>query len=479
MAVCAHHCSVKDFVLLVSSILLLCDLVCLADPRPSDLPAPSLTRQTPQGGGAIDLVCRAPDGHAGVLFRLVRVTAQGDKVDLVEFPQERQEARFSLRGEAGLSQESHCCMYQDRHQRYSGYSPYIRLSDPAPASPLLQPSLSVEPHGGRVVSGQSLSFHCSAPPSQSPAPQAFFLLRTGAESEGSVVSPASPDPLGLEASFHVGPMRGGEGGSYTCVYRVVLPGGGHANSIASAPVHITVSELLPRPTLSLLDPDPGDQGVTVRCTGPQAYPGAQFTLFRLGSLLPVSSRPADHTRHEVYFTLPVLRPDPDPDPDPEQYQCQYSVLLGQHWSESERSLPITVPSPTGTNFIPAEVSPPPSPSPFSAPDWRLIAGCVSAVLLFLVLLIGLGIGVHRTVKALAEKKKRREEDRFWKPHAMDHTLDLTLRPISIGSQVTSSTFISLSLSLSLKFKFKFKFKFKCLYWHDVTLYILPKQVFEH
>ncbi|XP_064180114.1 alpha-1B-glycoprotein-like isoform X4 [Anguilla rostrata] len=338
MAVCAHPCSVKDFVLLASSILLLCDLVCLADPRPSDLPAPSLTRQTPQGGGAIDLLCRAPDGHAGVLFHLVRRAAQVgqedkvEQVDLVEFPQERQEAHFSLRGEAGLSQESHCCIYLDRHRRYSEYSPCIRLSDPAPApaSPPLQPSLSVEPHGGRVVSGQSLSFHCSAPPSQSPAPQAFFLLRTGAQSEGSVVSPASPDPPGSEASFHVGPVRGEEGGSYTCVYRVVLPGGGHANSIASAPVHITVS---------------------------------------------------------------------------------------------------------GTNFIPAEVSPPPSPSPFSAPDWPLIAGCVSAVLLFLVVLTGLGIGVHRRVKALAVKKQRREEAPLWKHHhAVDHTLDLTLRRISIGSQ---------------------------------------------
>ncbi|XP_064180112.1 leukocyte immunoglobulin-like receptor subfamily B member 2 isoform X2 [Anguilla rostrata] len=439
MAVCAHPCSVKDFVLLASSILLLCDLVCLADPRPSDLPAPSLTRQTPQGGGAIDLLCRAPDGHAGVLFHLVRRAAQVgqedkvEQVDLVEFPQERQEAHFSLRGEAGLSQESHCCIYLDRHRRYSEYSPCIRLSAPAPASPPLQPSLSVEPHGGRVVSGQSLSFHCSAPPSQSPAPQAFFLLRTGAQSEGSVVSPASPDPPGSEASFHVGPVRGEEGGSYTCVYRVVLPGGGHANSIASAPVHITVSELLPPPTLSLLDPDPGDQVVTVECTGPQAYPGARFALFRLGSLLPVSSRQAEPARHAVYLTLPVLRPDPgpDPDPDPEQYQCQYSVLLG----ESERSLPITVPSHTGTNFIPAEVSPPPSPSPFSAPDWPLIAGCVSAVLLFLVVLTGLGIGVHRRVKALAVKKQRREEAPLWKHHhAVDHTLDLTLRRISIGSQ---------------------------------------------
>ncbi|KAG5853861.1 hypothetical protein ANANG_G00031080 [Anguilla anguilla] len=427
MAVCAHHCSVKDFVLLASSILLLCDLVCLADPRPSDLPAPSLTRQTPQGGGAIDLVCRAPDGHAGVLFHLFRVTAQVDKVDQVdqvEFPQERQEAHFSLRGEAGLGQEFHSCMYQDRHQRYSEYSPYIRPSDPAPAptSPPLQPSLSVEPHGGRVVSGQSLSFHCSAPPSQSPAPQAFFLLRTGAESEGSVVSPASPDPLGLEASFHVGPVRGGKG-----LLHLRVPG----RPAGRRPRELHRQRTCPHHRLRVAaaahalpaGSGPWRPGGNCAVHGPAGIPRGPVHPVSAGLLAPVSSRPADHTRHEVYFTLPVLRPDPGPDPDPEQYQCQYSVLLGQHQSESERSLPITVPSPTGTNFIPAEVSPPPSPSPFSAPDWPLIAGCVSAVLLFLVVLTGLGIGVHRRVKALAEKKKRREEDRFWKHrHAMDHTL---------------------------------------------------------
>ncbi|XP_061077573.1 alpha-1B-glycoprotein-like isoform X1 [Conger conger] len=424
MAVCPHHCSIKDFLLLVSCVL--SGSVCLSDPPLPNPPAPSLTQRTPRAGDTLHLVCRAPDGYAGLLFRLNRVTVQ---VDQVRFQEERQEAGFSLQGEAGAGQDYYCCMYEDRHGKYSAFSPYMRPSDPV--SPPPQPFLTVEPRSGRVSQGQSLAFRCTPPPSHSPDPQAFFLFRAGVQSEGSLAPPVAlvsqhTGSTGSEGSFLIGPVRGGEGGSYTCVYQVVLPGARHMNSTASRPVHISVSELLPRPTLSVVAPDPGEEGVTLECTGPQAYPGAQFTLFRVGSSLSVSSLRASPARHTVYFTLPL------PPPYPEQYQCQYSMFLVQAWRESEHSLPLTVPSQTGKDLI----TPPPSPPPSSgAPDWPLIAGCASAVLLFLVVLTGLGIGVQRRVKALAEKKKRREEARFWNHlHSADHTLDLTLRPISIGSQ---------------------------------------------
>ncbi|KAJ8264031.1 hypothetical protein GJAV_G00144290 [Gymnothorax javanicus] len=431
MAVFPHHCLVKNFVILVSCSLSLWGSVCSINSLASSPPPPSLTDQILPGGAAVDLHCQAPDGHTGVLFHLYRLR---ELLDEAVFQQGSREAVFRLRAEAGTGQDYYCCMYQDPQGRWSPFSPYMRPDGLVP--PLLpQPSLWVEPRSGQVHPGQSLSFHCSAPPSQSPAPQAFFLQRKGAESGGSLAVPVSlvsqnTRGLGSEASFSVGPVRAGEDGEYSCFYQVLLPGAGYANSSSSTPVRITVSEWLPRPVISLLSPDPGEEGVTVQCSGPQAYPGAQFTLFRLGSSIPAATRRAGLAHHDAYFSLPALQPRPQP------YQCQYSVRVGQEWRESERSLPLTVPGSSGTNFISTAVSTPTSP-PLSSggPDWPLIAGCVSAALLFLAVLAGLAVAVHRRVKALAEKKKRREEDRFWKHlHSTDHTLDLTLRHANIGTQ---------------------------------------------
>ncbi|KAI1886801.1 hypothetical protein AGOR_G00199550 [Albula goreensis] len=424
MAIFQHPCLFRELVLLVSCMLLLC--VCDPDILAFTPPTPSLTLES-FGEAAVVLLCQTSGGHAGVLFKLYRLR---DQVDMLDFEQERQEARFSVTNEAGASEELYCCMYHDSQGRYSGFSRYLKLSWTAPVTPPPQPVLSVEPSSGRVFRGQSLSFHCSAPPSQSPGPQAFLLLRQGPGREGSLVSPMSVVSQyitrpGSEVSFSLGPVQGEEGGSYTCLYQVTLPTNGHTNSTTSKPVHVTVLELLPAPTLSLVVPDPVDEGVVLRCTGSQSYPGAHFILLQQGSTLPVTSRFAPAARHSVRFTLPDLQEHPEP------YQCQYTITLGQDIATSERSNELTVPKLT--------VSPPPPHSPptpsSGSPDWPLIAGCVSAVFLFLLVLAVLGVGVHRRVKILAERRKRR-----LKPEA--HQLwfsDLSLRHINIGSQEWGSS----------------------------------------
>ncbi|KAG7491596.1 hypothetical protein MATL_G00005310 [Megalops atlanticus] len=403
-----QHCSVKELVLINSCILLLWVSASVSDSAPPFPPAPSLSQET-QEGGTVHLLCQAPTGHTGVLFRLFRVQ---EPVDSVNFENEQQEARFSLGGDAVATQALYCCLYKPRDGIYSNFSPYLTVGPVV--SPPPQPFLSVEPPGGRVRCGQSLSFRCSAPPSQGPTPQAFLLLRQGAETKESMVSPVllvsrySATP-GSEVSFDVGPVRGEEGGFYTCLYQVTLP----------------EHELLPAPTLSL-GQDPKDEFRKVlECTGSPSYPGAQFSLLHVASSLPVSVRRAPPARHTVLFPLPVHQRDPD------RYQCQYSVLLGDSWGESERSRPLTVLSPTEKDVVTA---PPPPPPPGSI-DWPLVAGSVSAVLLFLVVLAGLGIAIHRKVKAVALERQKREQAHFWTClHSRDHILDITLNRVSIGSQ---------------------------------------------
>lgn len=72
------------------------------------------------------------------------------------------------------------------------------------------------------------------------------------------------------------------------------------------------------------------------CTGSPAYPGAVFSLYLADNELPLATHHATVIHHQATFPVPVQ------DTPMALYQCQYSVLLGRKWSDSERSLPLAV-----------------------------------------------------------------------------------------------------------------------------------------
>ncbi|XP_045547061.1 uncharacterized protein isoform X3 [Salmo salar] len=307
-----------------------------------------------------------------------------------------------------------------------------RAPPPPPPPSLLPPLLSVDPPDGQVKRGQTLSFHCSPPPphsQQSPKPEAFLLLRTakatGHSMGSSMVHPQASlvsHSTAQTGAFHLGPVRGGEGGSYTCLYQVTVPRQGPANSTASHPVLVTVTELLPVPTLSLQS-QAGEWALV--CTGSPAFPGARFSLYRLGSTFPDATRSAPATRHRALFVL-----SSQDGPLSDQYQCQYSSLLGAEWSHSERSPLLAVPRVIENTTI----SPPSSPG-LTGVDWPLVLGCLSVVVLFFIVLVGVGVAVQRKVKVIVEEKRKREGALLWaKLNSRDHVLDLTLKRVSITSQ---------------------------------------------
>nr|XP_020502029.1 uncharacterized protein LOC109993432 [Labrus bergylta] len=156
------------------------------------------------------------------------------------------------------------------------------------------------------------------------------------------------------------------------------------------------------------------------CRGSSAYPGGLFSLHLADQELPVAVQRANLIHHQVTFPVPVQ------DTPLALYQCQYSVLLGNKWSNSERSLPLAVSR---------GLSPPSS----SGVDWPLVLGSFSAVVLFLCSLALVVVVAHRKVKAAAEEKKKREEAQFWtQVHSKDHVVDLTLRRRSLTSQEWAS-----------------------------------------
>lgn len=72
------------------------------------------------------------------------------------------------------------------------------------------------------------------------------------------------------------------------------------------------------------------------CTGSPAYPGAVFSLYLADNEVPVATHHATLIQHQATFPVPVQ------DAPVAFYQCQYSVLLGREWSDSNRSLLLAV-----------------------------------------------------------------------------------------------------------------------------------------
>ncbi|XP_022049530.2 uncharacterized protein LOC110950958 [Acanthochromis polyacanthus] len=394
------------------------------------LPPPTLDIYS-RSKESVILVCRASEGHHGVVFRLYRFR---EEVDSRNLQSDADEVQFIVSVKEWYSgqRELYCCLYRNQEGRYSAFSPYLQLehqTDAAPTHsipPLPPPVLSVNPSSGSVKRGDTLSFSCAVPtkPAQSQSqftqPATFLLLKSA---EGTGVTSVVPQPQASHVSnpepqpgvFTVGPVKGGEEGEYTCLYQISR-NRALVNSSVSNVVQISITDMLPVPTLVL------QQQTDVwhmLCTGSPAYPGAVFSLYLADNKLPVATHNAKVFQHQATFPVPVQ------DDAVALYQCQYSVLLGRKWSSSERSLPLAVIRGTA----------PPSSPDSSGVDWPLVLGSFSAVVLFLCSLALVVVVVHRKVKAAAEEKKKRQEAQFWtQVHAKDHIVDLTLRRSSYASQ---------------------------------------------
>ncbi|XP_005749002.1 uncharacterized protein LOC102198585 isoform X2 [Pundamilia nyererei] len=385
------------------------------------LPAPTLEIYS-KSKDSVVLVCRAPEGNTGVLFMLYE---RRKKVDSRDLPSHVGEVQFTVRIQEWVPGQSKlfCCLYRSQEGHYSAFSPYLQLEDQNDTS-LPPPVLSVEPSSGEVKRGDLLSFSCTVPAhpqSQSNKPTSFLLLRTAKQTgTASVIQqPRASQVSNFQLQpgvFTVGPVRGGEEGEYTCLYQMTKESG-LVNSTVSNIVPITITDILPAPNLHL------EQQTDVwhlLCIGSAAYPGAVFSLYLVDGEFPVATFQANIFAHQATFPLPVQ------DSPVALYQCQYSVRLGETWSKSEHSNPLTV---TKGN------SPPPTSTDSLNLDWPLVVGSLSAAVLILCSLAVVIIVVHRKVKARAEERQKREDTQFWSQvHAKDHIVDITLTRTTFPSE---------------------------------------------
>ncbi|XP_066564086.1 alpha-1B-glycoprotein isoform X2 [Amia ocellicauda] len=276
------------------------------------------------------------------------------------------------------------------------------LSAVAPAEVPPAPDLSLSPTPGG--DWQAL---CRAPPGQTG--QTFLLFRDKQQVD-VMEFPNEEQPV---AQFTLGARPAELQGHYCCQYQTQRAGVLEF-SVMSRYQFLAPHDSLVVPSLVLLSwaSDTGDS-VTVECVGSASYPGAQFTLFLMGSALPKRSFNALATQHTARFTLPAPL-----QPGGSNYECQYSYLVGQERRHSPRSPPLHI-RPAGRTFS----TDPTSPS--SPTDWPLIAGSVSASLLFVMILAVLGVLLYRKVKRAAEEKRKREQERLWNHlHTMDNIVGL-------------------------------------------------------
>ncbi|XP_055014573.1 uncharacterized protein LOC110172651 isoform X2 [Boleophthalmus pectinirostris] len=215
-----------------------------------------------------------------------------------------------------------------------------------------------------------------------------------------------------EVRFTVRPSDASQRELYCCLYKTM-------DRYSGFSPYLEINwqrDLLPTPTLIL---DKQSDVWHLLCRGSPAYPGAGFSLYLQGHDLPVESYQAKLTEHRAIFSVPVQ------DTPVALYQCEYRVLLGRQWSQSERSLPLSMSQ--GNSSAPTADS-------FGV-DWPLVLGSLSAVVLFLCSLALLIVMLHRKMKAAADAKKKREEAQFWtQVHGKDHIVDLTLPRQSFTSQ---------------------------------------------
>ncbi|XP_051563695.1 uncharacterized protein LOC127446643 isoform X2 [Myxocyprinus asiaticus] len=199
--------------------------------QPSVLEAPTLT-QVAARVSSVELLCQAPQGYGGFIFKLFKVQ---QLIDTVQHSSEQREARFVLRGNDTDNKNLYCCQYQN--SMYSSYmkpEPKISISTPPP------PHLVVEPSSGHAMLGQTLSFHCQAPLTPQELPEAFLLLQRARGTPGSMVAPAKLVSQSQQSRFSVRIIAHEDGGEYMCLYQITLPKMGQMNSTASQPVYINV-----------------------------------------------------------------------------------------------------------------------------------------------------------------------------------------------------------------------------------------------
>ncbi|XP_073726875.1 uncharacterized protein [Misgurnus anguillicaudatus] len=356
---------------------------CAAE-KPSVPKAPTLT-QTSVSGSSVELLCQAPQGSGGREFKLFKLRTL---VDTVNHKSKLREARFVLRVEDTNKDNLYCCQYEN-----SEISPYFspELKTKVPVAPPPSPRLVVEPSSD-------------------------YVRNRG--TKGSMTAPSKLVSRSQHPLFSVKTMGREDSGEYVCLYQLTLPKTGQVNSSTSQPVHITVIDL-PVPTLSLSKND------VLECVGSPSYPQASFSLFRVGSLLPEATR---------LFSLTEVRgkfPIPNHYDQGEQYQCQYTVQMGNSNLYSKMSLPVNLPCIKGKQCTPSS----PDTSKTGKVDLVLIIGSVSAGVLFLMVVSLLSFAIHRHIKTMAERRRKREQDKLWQQiHIRDPIFDLPRQPFDCNSQ---------------------------------------------
>ncbi|XP_067835190.1 putative killer cell immunoglobulin-like receptor-like protein KIR3DX1 [Heptranchias perlo] len=269
---------------------------------------------------------------------------------------------------------SYRCKYKKYFENNSSwaYSPpsdnvWLNLTDKLP-----KPTVSMDPAAGVVTVGERVRINCTAN---------YSADRSRLYRQGDTNPIDTRDVSGSERSiiFNITDPDPTDGGAYICDFVKTVKEKEYI-SPRSDPVHLTVKDKLPKPTVSM-DPAAGvvtvGERVRINCTA--SYSADRSRFYRQGNENPIDTREVSGSERSIMFNIT----DPDPT-DGGDYTCDFVKTVKEKEYISPRSDPV--------HLIVKEIPVVKPPTPKNQ-SWRkgwlikIVAGC--AAVITVILLLGL------------------------------------------------------------------------------------------
>ncbi|XP_067878173.1 uncharacterized protein [Heterodontus francisci] len=274
-------------------------------------------------GESITITCTVPRDHSGGRFQLLKGS------DTLKSSTISQQSLTYPIGIVAMSNEgNYTCSYETqvsgRWIRSSRSQPMrITVTQTPP-----QPTISTSPMYPVYVAGESVTITCSLPRGYSVG---RFQLRKG--STTVIDSNASQKSL----TYPIGNVAKSNEASYICSYQALVSGR-WIRSSQSQPIRISMTELLPQPTLSKI-PEfavyvPGEE-ITITCTAPRGAPVGRYQLLK-DTITIINT-----TGNQQSLTYPIRNASTSNVGD---YTCSYQSQVSGRWipSSSSHSISITL-----------------------------------------------------------------------------------------------------------------------------------------
>ncbi|XP_078069586.1 scavenger receptor cysteine-rich domain-containing protein DMBT1-like isoform X2 [Mustelus asterias] len=229
-------------------------------------------------GESMRIQCASPSYYVGGTFYLQKV-GESTYVSSLAVEGKYSNATFVVRNITLNQAGFYTCMYQlERLGKVYNSSVSDRANVTVIEQPT-QPRIQLFREAGKYSIGEYVSIRCSASPVFTGA--IFLLLK---EDEASAVTYQTVPSAGFSVTFCIANLTYADGGRYFCLYQLKRSGLLY-NSSESERVKVIVTDVLPRPSISVLRLSAAfvqGEAVNFRCSSASVFAVITFHLFKVG-----------------------------------------------------------------------------------------------------------------------------------------------------------------------------------------------------